>query len=638
MFSSIIFFSTVVLGLGYSLIEVLKIKKQNNLERGFLYLAAGLGALPILIIFLNLIRIPLRWEIFLFIGLVVPIINLISRKKTKKLFSYSLEKNKYFWAIIILTIFMFSMYVYGSFIYPYLEDYDPYVHAVGVEYVSQNHTFSLSFDPTTFRRTYLEPYPPAYDALLGVAHQLNNSMTWTLKFFNSLIITLTVPLFYLFSLSIFKKKKKAVAGTAIIFAMPFMGHFIWAQSLVIPLFFCCFYFLMSAKENKNFLYLSIVSLASIYVTQPSAAFIFTIMLLLYWTVSLFYRQNTSFLKKGDNDLIITGLGGGLLALAFYWLPIYFKYGYIYLFKGIGMFHGLFAVNAETLLTDASSGDKYDLLDYFFSVSQMGILQAPGWGPVVFLLVVVFIVITSIRPKKLNKNYLLIVMLVWLIFGILGTLGNSLPIRLFPNRFWVFLAIPTAILATEGLFLLLGCLKNKKDLKFHLVTFVALGVFCTSFLPFLNVQTLWWPGGIIWDDWKDLRSHLWIKDNIPQDSRVFNVCSTQRKVVAYNMESEVLNNEIITFQQEMQSKEKKVVVGELRFLIDKYKYDYILLDKTAQHRENGVFVPNKMINYCTNPDTMVYNDIYESIIHNEAFSLERNFNDRIYLFKYVGQEK
>ena len=131
------------------------------------------------------------------------------------------------------------MYTSGAFKYPYLENNDPWSHAKGAEFISIQKT---AFDPnpfdTTNALTYVDPYPPSYDIFMGVLHQTSQSLNWTLKFFNSLIISLGILFFYYFAKSFIGDEQKALYATFVLAMIPcYPSHFIWAHSLVITLFF-----------------------------------------------------------------------------------------------------------------------------------------------------------------------------------------------------------------------------------------------------------------------------------------------------------------------------------------------------------------------------------------------------------------
>ena len=96
----------------------------------------GLGVLPILGIFLNLLHIPLDWKIFLLLSLIMPCYYII---KNKKIVTPSLKLTKSNINItIVLIIFLLTLFMYekGAFTYDYLEDDDPWHHSQSVKYIS----------------------------------------------------------------------------------------------------------------------------------------------------------------------------------------------------------------------------------------------------------------------------------------------------------------------------------------------------------------------------------------------------------------------------------------------------------------------------------------------------------------------
>ena len=239
---SILLFFIYLWGLGYTALYFLKKPEQGG-ERFFLYLAVGLGILPFLMVFLNFMGVPLDWRIILGISLVFPWYIIIKRIRAKKfrLSSWRLQltkSNLFLFGLLLIFAFSLFMYTTGAFSYPYLEDEDPWGHAVGAKYVALEKT---AYDPVFVHQTkidevlsYLDPYPPAYDALMGILHQTSPDLPWTLKFFNALIISLGLIFFYLFAQLFMGNKPKALLATFFLAAVPaYFSHFIWAHALVV---------------------------------------------------------------------------------------------------------------------------------------------------------------------------------------------------------------------------------------------------------------------------------------------------------------------------------------------------------------------------------------------------------------------
>ena len=191
---TILLFFVYCYGLGFTLSSFVK-NSDNFLERNLMRVGIGLSLVPFLAIILNLIKLPADWRIVLFLSLIYPVYYLI-RNYNKFNFSFKLTKTDLS-IFAMLVIFFASFYVYGTgaFNYPYLEDDDSWGHASGVKYIAVEKN---AFDQSTQSIRYLNPYPPTYNILLGILHQTNDSVYWTLKFFNALIVSLSVVFFYFF--------------------------------------------------------------------------------------------------------------------------------------------------------------------------------------------------------------------------------------------------------------------------------------------------------------------------------------------------------------------------------------------------------------------------------------------------------
>ena len=144
------------------------------------------------------------------------------------------------------------MYQKGAFSYPYLEDDDPWDHAKGIKFVSLEKTVDTPsyFEDRFFY--YMDPYPPGYEATQGILHQTNDSIQWSMKFFNALIISLGIIFFYFFAREFIGNSKKALFATFVLAMIPcYLSHFIWAHALVITLFFPAMYCLERIKYDKK---------------------------------------------------------------------------------------------------------------------------------------------------------------------------------------------------------------------------------------------------------------------------------------------------------------------------------------------------------------------------------------------------
>src|SRR3989338_859483 len=245
---TIVLFFVYCYGLGFTVSSFVK-NSENFLERNLMRLGFGLAMLPFLGLILNLINIPIDWKIILALSLAYPAYYLF-KHKSKPQIKQALPKADIS-ILAMLVLFAVNLYIYasGAFAYPYLEDDDSWSHATSVKFASIEKTVFVSARGVFH---YIDPYPPSYDILLGILHQTSNSIYFTLKFFNALIISLSTILFYFFVKEFTQNRNKALFATFALLSIPaFMSHFIWAISLTVPLYFVAFYALERMKYDKK---------------------------------------------------------------------------------------------------------------------------------------------------------------------------------------------------------------------------------------------------------------------------------------------------------------------------------------------------------------------------------------------------
>ncbi|MFH1125514.1 MAG: hypothetical protein V1703_00165, partial [Candidatus Altiarchaeota archaeon] len=232
-------------GIGYTILSFLK-KPEDPFEKHFMTLGVGLSVIPILTLALNTIGVPLNSIILLLVSMVYPAYSLLLKRREIPIDKNNL--NKLFEGknvlIMLVVVLLASLYLFvlleGALNLPYLEDDDSWDHAVGAKYVSVMQTYSLPKGvPVTH---YLEPYPPTYDGLMGILHQYNTSLQWTLKFFNAFLIGLSIIMAYYFIRLFTGSEEIALGGAFILTVVPcYLSHFIWAHTLGQVLFYPTLY-------------------------------------------------------------------------------------------------------------------------------------------------------------------------------------------------------------------------------------------------------------------------------------------------------------------------------------------------------------------------------------------------------------
>jgi len=234
MFFSILIFLMIVFGFGYSLMYITKIDCEDSFVYWIVICGLGLAVFGVLSTFMSMFYIPLHYSIFVALSLIIPLWSYLSENFPKKPVFGMHEK-----LVVVLFVLVFGMMLQGSFAYPYLEDDDPWGHAEAAKYISVTH---IASEPAGVDYHYIDPYPPAYDILMGVLHQTNNSISWTLKFFNSLLVGLTILFFYALMVGFIKDKNIALFSTFILaMTQSFMSHFICSQTYLIPIIIIDFY-------------------------------------------------------------------------------------------------------------------------------------------------------------------------------------------------------------------------------------------------------------------------------------------------------------------------------------------------------------------------------------------------------------
>ena len=611
MISSIIFFFVMAFGLGIGLIKLLNLKFENSIESKFMSIAFGLASFPVLAIIFNFLHIPLNWIIFLVLAIIGIIFALYKNNFKLPKIEFELNKsNVYIFIAILLALALFLVYLKGAFIYPYFEDDDPWGHSIGTTYIAEHQTFSrypnTVITPNNFIRTYMEPYPPAYDTLMGVLYQTNDNLMWTLKFFNVLMIALAIIFFYFFAKEFTKSEKKALFATFIIAVLPcFMSHFIWAQTLALVLFFPALYASERIKEDKKWCVLAIIATASIFVSQPSSAVFFAVMFIIYWLsklITCYFNKEKSFTTE-NNLLIMSLIAGGLLSLI-YWIPTFLKYGINLTMRGVGIVIGLFG--AENI--DTSGGIIYGIKDYMIAplVSKMD--QPTGIGIFVFFLLIFSIFILCFNIKKIKASHYLLTIIIWFVFTFIGTEGNALPFKLFPHRFWAFMAIPIAFLTAEALVSISASLKDK-SLKYLVLLVLIAGILWTSGYPKYFVETSAWPPGVTWSSGEELQGYMSLQNSLPKGTKIFNPCSHEGKLLAFGMYIPPYDVDLVIFKKEIINK----TLDDIYRLTKSRNLDYIAIDGYCT-KKIGINQTNSLL------QQMVNSTNYELTYSNQAFWL------------------
>ncbi|MFC1723640.1 DUF6541 family protein [Nanoarchaeota archaeon] len=587
MLIQVLYFLILTWSLGFSAMFFVKRQPKNFWERNLMNIGIGLGVLPILGILLNHLSILLHWALFLFLSLILPVFALVMAVIKKKSFhldpkAFKLTKaNLFIIIVIIMSASLFAVYHKGAFTYPYLEDDDPWYHAAGSKFIKE--TMSMSYSPEVDKSNfnfYLAPYPPAYDLMMGLLYQVGDNIMWTLKFFNALLIALLGVFFYFFTQYFLGNKKKALFATFAIIVIPsFLSHFIWASTLTFVLFFPSLYCAERLKKDWRYIIPGAFCIGGLLVSQPSNAFIFGIFYGVYFVIRSVCE------RKFNKNIFYLGLSGLLIALAVFWIPLIFQFGFERAMP--------FDINNPSTIEGIGGSEIYTFNDFMIAPLNNKINNPVGIGVFLFwlmLLSVVLILYKFIRePKKILtlKNSWKITSLIWLLIAFLGIHGNHLPFPVpMPHRWWAVFSIITAIIVVESVFDLCNSVKRFKIPAAVVCIALIIGILWTSAYPKYVVETAMWPPGINWGSNEEVSGYLGLTQ-LPYDTKIFPLCSDEMKVLAFDKLAEPWDPEYHRFKQSAMN----TSATEIHSWLASHGYQYMIVDSYCV-KEFGVNASNQ----------------------------------------------
>ena len=268
-------------GLGFALNKLLRLPESESiLEKNIMRTGTGTAVLVLLASFMNLARIPLDFRIFLVLAMAYPLYFFARNWKKITPVKFKIKKSDIFAAAAVL-IGIVNLYIYatGAFSYPYLENDDPWGHALGSSYIAKEKTFQQS-EIRGFH--YMNPYPPSYNFIFGLLHQTDPSLVFVMKFINALMISLGIVYFYFFAAEFFKSREKGLFAAAVLGMVPaYMTHFIWAPVIAMMLFFPTIYCIARIERDRKWKYAAGVTFGALLISHPTHTIILAFMIASY---------------------------------------------------------------------------------------------------------------------------------------------------------------------------------------------------------------------------------------------------------------------------------------------------------------------------------------------------------------------
>lgn len=502
-------------------------------------------------------RLPVYWWLYLIFAVCLFLIQLVWSKFKLKI------KTPSVWIILVLLITggFFFVYHKGAFSYPWFEDGDPWHHAMGAYYVAESHTWTLP-DKIYSKKTYLEPYPPTYDTIMALLYQLNGDMLWTYKFINVLLISFGLIFAFYFAEELFQSKKYAFMVTAGLALVPaFMSHFVWAQTLAVILIFPALY----AMHRREY-FIGGICIAGMLLTQPSTPVIFA---LCFFIPFLFIYR-----KAG---ILLSGIIGFVISLG-YWIPTFVRFGLTGTFIGLGWVPGFMT----TEVGSGSFGVKYGVFDFLFPKGISMIDQQVGIG--IFICILVLFSFFFLMDFYKRKHFIPKVFkfaIICFILTLIGTLGTYFPINFIQHRFWVFLAVPTIMLAIYPISILCKILKK---FQYPIIILSIILMIWTSGIPKYEMQTRQWPPGDSFGPMssnqefnqeqfqEELKGYLNMHEFIPKESAIFDICWDEEKIKVFGFNAPSLDKEVLDFRLGFMNH----TPDEIYEFSKKKGFDYILI--------------------------------------------------------------
>jgi len=601
--NSIILFAIITLGMGYSVLWLTQARRsQNPFVATLELLAIGLATFSFIGVVFQLFHIPLHLFAYLLFALIIPVIvilkGIIDKDKQMKTheFSFRWKSEETICAILLIIIlgFFFSVFLTGANTYPYLEDDDPWNHALASTYIAREHTYNI--DPAVRELNsgyafYLEPYPPTYDIIMGVMRQTTTTIVWTLKFYNVLLITLGLAFCYLLTKQYLKSDLKALFATFILATLPsFMSHFIWSQTIAVVLFPVALYAMLKAIDDSSWRIPAILAIASELVTQPVVSFVFGIVVLMMVGI-IFFHESLNATWKRHSIIAQFPKTKAAFTIGFFGVMTSFLYWGAQIWKwGIG---GITQTKGGEITTGWAGQyalQTYTFNEIFFPPNASRIDQAIGWGSVLTILIILTLLVFFILARKTinpQKGWLHLHLLVWFMLLAYAVFAPSFGLPGWgSSRSWAYLAIPVALLTTEGAFMIINGIAGKQYLlKLAIILVTIIGIGLTSIPAKIAVQTAYWPPGAHWTAPDvEVQGYLMMQQKIPANSRVFAFCGGDLRAVGFDMQSDPWNYDVSLFRRTYMNK----TGGEIVAFLEQYNYEYITMDATCVRElgENG----------------------------------------------------
>lgn len=542
------YFVALAYGAGYTLTRGREFTK-DALELHVMRGGIGLACLPLLFIVLGTLRMPLHWTVPLAACVAYPVIN------HRKLLKEKRKKIKVSWhdaAAVLVASGAFAVALSGSLNVPYLEDGDPWEHAMGVKYVAHKLTY-MQGEVGDFAH-YLFPYPPSYDVLMGLVHQLVVHLQWTLKAVNSLLVGLTFLYAFYFVKALTGKRDIAIYSVALLSFVPSFGsHAIWAQTLAVAVLFPIFYLVVESSRQSGLKPVAVLALASGMLVQPQMSMVIGLLYILYMMA---YANDAKRLR----NYFTIGLSALILSMV-YWVPVVLhpvssEVGDIA--RGI--------MGGRLSFESAQESREASVAQLVFPDMDGDIFVQSGWGLLFTLLAFggAFHALASANRSRsfLRKRRWLIAVIAWFGFLLAPLIVDVPLLSVYSDRYMGLFPVAGSVLAGYMCVAILDHISSlKRDRRAAAVAILVLA-FLTSGAFKLAVQLTEWPSDLGLFLEGDIRGYVVLK-SMPPDTMVYPLCLDDKFVVGMDKLSPAWEPGIADFREGILEKDTDEIYGFLK---------------------------------------------------------------------------
>ena len=573
---------------GFSILQAVVPGEFDFLERLILAPIVGIAYTSLVALYLSVLNLPINEYSIILSALLLSVPLLIYSWKRGGLGKTSFRSSIAPSIFSVLILLMFASIVLISLPFPkngilFPMGDDPATSTLAATMIAQQGKIPQSWAPY-FPEQAQFTYPPAYPSVIAFFHLLNPAISMPI------LVSLFSVFFAIIHAQIFVLTRKLVRNDRIalcaasfsalvsigFYQMIINGRFPALFGVALTLNLLLFSFLFLTTKNRKMLLLAGITLASLFITYTVSFITATIFIILFFTFGLIFFQNRKESFFGGITVVAMGI-----VLSFPWVS-----------------------NILARLAVEVPMKEYQALLVWFDVASVRSEFIPGnllmyYGYWLFLIGIIGLLIVFIR-KRVGSF-----LLAWFL-SIILLMSNEIFKIQFPGWYYLqsgaflnpLLSLPLSVIAGIGVAKTYDFLKQKlqgfpklKRAHVHSVLIATLLIFTFSFgIEAIVTRTDFQMSRISVADYNAI---MWISNNTPKDSVIFNdhwvgtpsvwipVISQRRIIMPLLSISEVgWSNTMFTRQDESIIVARDPSSTEALSILGKYDVSYIYLSSVV----------------------------------------------------------